>query len=78
MVTKEQIEQVVRPHLGNVLLAAETALPPSQFEAFRKICLNEFGNNGLGRDLDRLLGGKLHKERDGTGGNTSSKEGGAP
>ena len=78
MVTKEQIEQVVRDHLGRVLLVAETALPPSQFEAFRKYCLNEFGNNGLGRDLDRLLCNRLLKDRDGTGRNTLSKEGGAP
>jgi hypothetical protein len=55
MVTKENIERLINPHLNQLLLVAETAMPPSQFQAFRKITLNEFGNNGLGKELERLF-----------------------
>lgn len=58
MVTKELIEQIINPRLNQVLLVAETALPPSQFQAFRKIVLNEFGSNGLGKELERVLRNK--------------------
>lgn len=63
MVTREHIEQLINPHINQLLLVAETALPPSQFQAFRKVTLNEFGNNGLGKDLDRLFKENQHKER---------------
>lgn len=63
MVTKERIEQLISPHINQLLLVAETALPPSQFQAFRKVTLNEFGNNGLGKELDRLFKDKHHTER---------------
>jgi hypothetical protein len=55
MVRREDIEQLLNPHLNRLLLVAETALPPSQFQAFRKLALDEFGKNGFGRDLDRLF-----------------------
>jgi len=58
MVTKERIEQLINARLNQLLLVAETALPSSQFQAFRKVTLNEFGNNGLGKELDRLFKGK--------------------
>jgi len=63
MVTKENIERLINPHLNQVLLLAETALPPNQFQAFRKFTLNEFGNNGLGKELERLFRETQHKER---------------
>lgn len=63
MVTKERIEQLINPHLNQLLLVAETALPPSQFQAFRKVTLNEFGNNGLGKELDRLFKENHHTAR---------------
>lgn len=63
MVTKERIEQLINSHINQLLLVAETALPPSQFQAFRKVTLNEFGNNGLGKELDRLFKDNLHKDR---------------
>ena len=62
MVRKEDIEQVLNPHITRLLLVAETALPPSQFQAFRKVALDEFGKNGFGRDLDRMF-----REHNGTG-----------
>ena len=63
MVTKEDIERLINARLTQVLLVAETALPSNQFQAFRKITLNEFGNNGLGKELERLFGDKYYKAR---------------
>jgi hypothetical protein len=55
MVTKRNIERLINTHISQVLLVAESALPPNQFQAFRKLTLNEFGNNGLGKELERLF-----------------------
>jgi hypothetical protein len=63
MVTKENIERLINPHINQLLLIAETALPSNQFQAFRKIMLNEFGNNGLGKELERLFRETQNKER---------------
>jgi len=63
MVTKEDIERLINIRLNQLLLVAETALPSNQFQAFRKITLNEFGNNGLGKELERLFGDKHYKAR---------------
>lgn len=61
--TKEDIDRLINIRLNQLLLVAETALPSKQFQAFRKITLNEFGNNGLGKELERLFGDKHYKER---------------
>ena len=37
-----------------VLLVAEASLPESQFRAFRKIFLGEFGEQGLEGELQRI------------------------
>jgi hypothetical protein len=50
-------------------------LSANQYQAFRKLTLNEFGRNGIGKDLDRLFGNNT--ARHGTGRNTLRKEGGA-
>jgi hypothetical protein len=63
MVRKEYIEELLKPHIGQLLLVAETALPPSQFLAFRKFTLDEFGKDKLGKELDRLFKDNQHKER---------------
>jgi len=55
MVRQEDIERLINMRLNQLLLVAETALPSNQFQAFRKITLNEFGNNGLGKDMERLF-----------------------
>ena len=72
---KEEIERLLNPHLNRLLLVAEVALPPNQFQAFRKVALDEFGNNGFGKDLDKLFGNT--KVRHGSGRNRLHKEGGA-
>jgi hypothetical protein len=55
MVTREQIEERLRPRLNNILLVAESALPERQFKAFRKLMLDCFGKSGFGKDLDELF-----------------------
>jgi hypothetical protein len=63
MVKQEDIERLINVHLNQLLIVAETALPASQFQAFRKFTLNEFGKNGLGKELERLYNGTQNKER---------------
>ncbi len=63
MVKKEDIERLINMRLAQLLLVAETALPSNQFQAFRKFTLNEFGNNGLGKELERLFQETQHKAR---------------
>ena len=66
MVTKEAILPLVNARLNRVLLIAQAALPEHQFEAFRRLILDEFGRAGLIRDLDTILG-ESRQERHGTG-----------
>jgi len=63
VVTREHIEQLINPRINQLLLVAQSSLPDSQFQAFRKIMLNEFGNSGLGKELDRLFKENRYKER---------------
>jgi hypothetical protein len=60
---RSQIEQLINVRLNEVLLVAQAALPESQFTAFRKLTLNQFGKSGLGKELDRLFKSKDYKER---------------
>ena len=66
MLTKEAILPLVNARLNRVLLIAQAALPEHQFEAFRRLILDEFGRAGLIRDLDTILG-EIRQERHGTG-----------
>ncbi len=61
----EEVMGLVNRHLNNVLLSAEAAMPGDQFQAFRKITLNEFGKCGLLAELERLFIDE--EERDGKG-----------
>ena len=63
MVRQEDIQRLINMRLNKVLLVIETALPLNQFQAFRKITLNEFGNNGLGKDMERLFQEMQYKGR---------------
>lgn len=63
MVTKDEIVQLINSRLNRVLTFAEAALQPSQFRAYRKLVLDEFGKSGLGKDLERLIGNRPRKER---------------
>lgn len=58
MVTKEHIEQIINPRLNKVLLILEAALPANQFQACRKLVLDEFGKSGLGKELEKVFRGQ--------------------
>ena len=47
MIDPRDIVGLVNLHVSKVLTVAEAALPESQFKAFRKLVLDEFGRNGL-------------------------------
>lgn len=48
------ISELVNRRLTRLLTVAEAAMQPNQFKAFRKIALDEFGWEGLRKDLDVL------------------------
>ena len=58
---------------NRLLLTAQVGLPENQFEAYRKILLDELGRNGFERDLEEVL--MQHTERNGTGGNIHAGKG---
>ena len=45
----------VNARMNQVLQIAQAALPDSQYWAFRKLFLNEFGHCGLGMDLGQIV-----------------------
>jgi hypothetical protein len=70
MVSQVQVMELVNYRVTRILLVAEASLPASQFQAFRKLVLNEFGRNGLVRELERLEDHGGLEEREGEGRNT--------
>ena len=52
---------------NRLLLTAQVGLPENQFDAYRKILLDELGKNGFEKDLEEAL---QHMERHGMGRNT--------
>lgn len=58
MVTFDSVKTLIDPRKNKVLLFAEMALPKSQFLAFRKLFLDEFGKSGLESDLVRVFNEK--------------------
>lgn len=48
-----------------ILLVAQSALPPAQFEAYRKIVLDEFGKSGLQSELEEAFRRHDGKARNG-------------
>jgi len=55
MIDPRDIVGLIKLRVGRTLTVAEAALPPSQFNAFRKLMLDEFGRNGLEAELFELL-----------------------
>ncbi|MDR4468452.1 MAG: hypothetical protein MRJ68_09160 [Nitrospira sp.] len=78
MVSQIQMVELVNRRVTRILLVAEASLPASQFQAFRKVVLDEFGRNGLVRELERLADRGGLEERDGQGRNTPCTKGGGP
>jgi len=76
MVTQDKIEQLVKVRQKNILCYIELLnLPREQFSTLRKLLFDQLGRTGLIKDLDRVL---CSQERDRSGRNILSKEGGAP
>ena len=78
MVTREDVLGLLNPHLNRVLSYVELVTPREKFEVCRKLILDEFGRDGLGKDLDAFLAHRAGTGREGTGGPIPRKEGGAP
>lgn len=57
---------------NRLLLTAQVGLPENQFDAYRKILLDELGRNGFEKDLEEAL---QQPERNGTGRNTQAGKG---
>lgn len=51
MVNLGKVIDLVNARKSRVLLIAEASLPESQFKAFRKLFLGEFGDKGLEGEL---------------------------
>lgn len=47
--------EAVNARKNRALRIAEAALPESQFRAFRGLFLDEFGRNGLERELEQIV-----------------------
>lgn len=58
---------------NRLLLTAQVGLPENQFDAYRKILLDELGRNGFEKDLEEVL--MQHLERMGMGRNTHAGKG---
>jgi len=65
MVSPSEVMKLVNARVTRILHIAETGLPASQFQAYRKLVLDEFGRNGFVRDLERLVGQGAGEGRDG-------------
>jgi hypothetical protein len=74
MVTLQQVMDAIRPRINRVLLFAQASLPAHQFEAYRKLVLDELGNSGLNKDLARLFDEKAPQDRQGSGRNTHEQK----
>lgn len=72
----EAIVAALNSRMKHILLVAEAALPQPQFEAFRKIALDQFGRSGFQGDLEKVLA--EHQDRNGMGRLICAKKGGAP
>lgn len=55
MTLQDVLMGAINPHIARVLQYAQAALPESQFRAYRGLVLDEFGRNGLERDVVRIV-----------------------
>lgn len=75
MVNLPAIVALLNHRKNRVLRIAEAALPETQFRAFRGLVLDEFGREGLEKDLERLMAER--EQGNGQGRPIRAKEGGA-
>lgn len=55
LVSLGKILDLINIRKNRVLMIAEASLPESQFKAFRKLFLGEFGNQGLEGELFEIF-----------------------
>lgn len=70
MVTLQALLDLLSHRKNRVLLLAQSSLPDSQYQAFRRLFLDEFGKSGLERELARVFVEDGDKDRHGQGRNT--------
>ncbi len=75
MVMLPAILALLNQRKNRVLRIAEAALPETQFRAFRGLLLDEFGREGLEKDLEWLMAER--EQGNGQGRPIRAKEGGA-
>ena len=80
MTDARDIADLVQARVKRVLDLAELAVPSDKFECFRTLVFNEFGYEGLRKDLAALLGEDAQggMQRYGKGRNDSGRKGGVP
>lgn len=61
----QSVLNVLNARKAKVLLIAEAALPQTQYLAFRKLFLNEFGQSGLEGELVRVIAESNKEDRHG-------------
>ncbi|MGE3627687.1 MAG: hypothetical protein AB7G34_15080 [Hyphomicrobiales bacterium] len=54
-ITPREIADCLKPHINRLLTVAEVALEGRQFEAFRKVVLEELGHKGFEKSLCDLF-----------------------
>jgi hypothetical protein len=59
---QETVKRLINQRLNRVLLFGQSAMTESQFQAFRKLVLDEFGQSGLAAELERAWQ-EDHKDR---------------
>jgi len=67
MVNISKLVDAINARVNRVLLYGESSLSETQFRAFRKLVLDEFGRSGLQGDLARLFTHGEPQDRHGTG-----------
>lgn len=50
-----QVVSLLNKHKNKLLLLAESSLPEAQFRAYRKLVLDDLGENGLEKELKELF-----------------------
>jgi hypothetical protein len=78
MVSPRDVLPLVMRHVTRLLDVAEAALPESQFRAFRRVALNEFGSGKLGEELNALFQNTPTGCGTVRAGNETGKKGGTP
>lgn len=65
VIALQTLLELLNKHKAQALLIAEASLPETQFRAFRKLFLCEFGEKGLEGELQKIYAEHHNKERNG-------------